>query len=234
MNNNGREESFLPTTFKYKMFPQHSNGHVIPEINDSTEITDSLLIHPDSKPEAKHTTPGCPSWLILSFSVVTIVTLCVLCQDYIRWTLSWLENEDPWVVCGIFLILYTMVSLPFMWGYFMLNIATGYLFGFVNGMLVTVSTAAVGIWVAHIFIRTLLKDFVLRKLITSDYTKAVLNVLSGSRALKVVMFARLTPIPFGLQNAIFAVSSYLKQGSRLDPHFFPLEEEIHSSYPNNV
>ena len=36
-----------------------------------------------------------------------------------------------------------------------------------------------------------------------------LELSKGGRAFKVVALARLTPIPFGLQNGIFAVSSVL-------------------------
>lgn len=44
------------------------------------------------------------------------------------------------------------------------------------------------------------------RLIKNETGRAILRVISGSRAFKVVLFARLTPIPFGLQNTIFGVS----------------------------
>lgn len=37
---------------------------------------------------------------------------------------------------------------------------------------------------------------------------AIMRVISGPLCFKIVVFARLTPIPFGLQNTIFAVSTY--------------------------
>lgn len=44
------------------------------------------------------------------------------------------------------------------------------------------------------------------RLIKTETGRAILRVISGPRAFKVVLFARLTPIPFGLQNTIFGVS----------------------------
>lgn len=46
------------------------------------------------------------------------------------------------------------------------------------------------------------------RLIKNETGRAILRVISGSRAFKVVLFARLTPIPFGLQNTIFGVSLF--------------------------
>ena len=40
----------------------------------------------------------------------------------------------------------------------------------------------------------------------SSKVEAMINILSGSHGMKVVALTRLTPIPFGLQNALFSVS----------------------------
>ncbi|EDS26400.1 conserved hypothetical protein [Culex quinquefasciatus] len=44
-------------------------------------------------------------------------------------------------------------------------------------------------------------------LIKNETGRAILRVISGPRAFKIVLFARLTPIPFGLQNTIFGISA---------------------------
>lgn len=44
------------------------------------------------------------------------------------------------------------------------------------------------------------------RLIKNETGRAILRVIAGPRAFKVVLFCRLTPIPFGLQNTIFGVS----------------------------
>uniref|UniRef100_A0A1B0AVY7 Uncharacterized protein n=1 Tax=Glossina palpalis gambiensis TaxID=67801 RepID=A0A1B0AVY7_9MUSC len=46
-----------------------------------------------------------------------------------------------------------------------------------------------------------------RILIKNDSGRAILRVISGPRAFRVVLFTRLTSIPFGIQNAMFGISS---------------------------
>lgn len=48
------------------------------------------------------------------------------------------------------------------------------------------------------------------RLIKNETGRAILRVIAGPRAFKVVLFCRLTPIPFGLQNTIFGVSNWRK------------------------
>ncbi|XP_030080520.1 protein maelstrom isoform X2 [Drosophila hydei] len=44
-------------------------------------------------------------------------------------------------------------------------------------------------------------------MIKNETGRAILRVISGPKAFRVVLFTRLTPIPFGLQNVIFGISS---------------------------
>ncbi|XP_045112455.1 transmembrane protein 64-like isoform X2 [Portunus trituberculatus] len=55
-------------------------------------------------------------------------------------------------------------------------------------------------------IRVCLREIVHRRVVTSRLLRALLSVLGGAQAFKVIAITRLTPIPFGLQNAVFAVS----------------------------
>ena len=72
------------------------------------------------------------------------------CRDYIHAVLLWTELQPPYTVLIIFVALYTLVSLPLVWGYIVVNLACGYLYGLVYGMAVTVVTATVGIALAHV------------------------------------------------------------------------------------
>ena len=49
----------------------------------------------------------------------------------------------------------------------------------------------------------------------TEYIRAIYSVISGPQAFKVVVLARLTPVPFGLQNAVFSASRYLLTSSVL-------------------
>jgi protein maelstrom len=143
------------------------------------------------------------------FSCLTLASLGFIvfeCKDYLKSILLWIENQDSILIYLIFIILFTLVSFPFTWGYIFLNLACGYLFGILKGLIVVVTTAILGIIIAHYIIRNYLAEFAIQRLFNSENARALLRVISGHQAFKVILFARLTPIPFGLQNTIFAVS----------------------------
>ncbi|KAI9555755.1 hypothetical protein GHT06_018270 [Daphnia sinensis] len=145
---------------------------------------------------------------LLSLLTLAIMACFVfLFRDSIYHVLLWIEKQDTWVTCIMFTALFTIVSLPLTWGYILLNLACGYLFGMLAGILVVSTTAAVGVFFAHVIVKQLCLGFITTKLLNSHSLRAFVNVISGPQAFKVVAFARLTPIPFGLQNAIFAGSS---------------------------
>jgi len=133
--------------------------------------------------------------------------LMYLLKDYIHALLLWTENQPPLAVLFIFIALFTLVSLPLAWGYIVVNLACGYLFGALYGLLVTVFTATIGILIAHIISKHLISSHISRLLNKTDYIRALYAVISGPQAFKIVVLARLTPVPFGLQNAVFSASS---------------------------
>jgi len=60
----------------------------------------------------------------------------------------------------------------------------------------------------------LLQGYVERTYVVNDQARALMQVVSGKNGYKIVFLMRLTPIPFGIQNAIFAVSSATKDRER--------------------
>lgn len=160
--------------------------------------------------ESKPNNPSCLSVSACSCCVVTIVcAFIVLSRDYIKYVLMSLEHSSIVVSVVVFLMLFMAVSFPLTWGYILLNIAAGYLFGFLGGILIIVFCATFGITVAHVTIRTFFRDIVHSRLISSSM-RYVISVVESENGFRVIALARLTPIPFGLQNALFAVS-YLCQ-----------------------
>jgi len=97
------------------------------------------------------------------------------------------------------------VSFPIVIGYLFLIVASGYLFGVVRGLAIVILSANLGIAIAHVILGLLSTRLPIGALLQSDTARAILRVISGPQAFKIVLFARLTPIPFGLQNTIFAV-----------------------------
>lgn len=146
------------------------------------------------------------NYLALFIIFCALIVVAYLMRDYARQLLFWVETQNPWVVFGIFMCLFVLVSFPVIVGYFVLMISSGYLFGFAKGLLIVILGANVGVAVAHLTIRSLRHHLPVHKLIKNETGRAILRVISGPRAFRVVLFTRLTPIPFGLQNAIFGIS----------------------------
>ncbi|KAK8376107.1 hypothetical protein O3P69_008676 [Scylla paramamosain] len=144
--------------------------------------------------------------LVTVVGVAVVIVGAYFSRDYVRRVLLWVAGQQAWVVVLVFLALFTLVSMPLMWGYIVVNISAGYMFGTWRGLAVTVTTATAGVFVAHMLIRVCLREIVHRRVVTSRLLRALLSVLGGAQAFKVIAITRLTPIPFGLQNAVFAVS----------------------------
>ncbi|XP_043937232.1 transmembrane protein 64-like [Protopterus annectens] len=150
---------------------------------------------------------GLAKYLVAATSLLSLCCIILLSlRKHLRDVLLWMENLDSMSGCLIFILGFTLVSFPWSWGYTVLTLAAGYLYGFLKGLLVVVFSVLVGTLVAHFTSRQCLVGCVNAKVQGSSLLRAITRVLEGSGGMKVVALARLTPIPFGLQNAVFAVS----------------------------
>jgi protein maelstrom len=146
------------------------------------------------------------SVLVSALAACLLLGIAWLCRGWLRAALLWVQSQPAWLVCALFLALFTLVSFPVAIGYLVLLVSAGYLLGVWALPLVIVS-ANVGVFVAHQVIRRLGSAAApLRRLLRSDSARALLRVISGPHSFRIVVFARLSPIPFGVQNTIFAVS----------------------------
>lgn len=145
------------------------------------------------------------SWPLVVFIIIGVV-LVLLGRGHLLELLKWLEHM-PWLESiFVFAILFTLVSFPFGFGYIILNMMAGYLYGFFRGQAIVMVSVSVGFSVAFILCRSWLKDYA-RGIVNSNALQAVLRVVEGPHGFKVILLTRFTPIPFGLQNVLFAVSS---------------------------
>lgn len=154
--------------------------------------------------------------------VCVLAALCLaslaLARRSLQHLLLWAEGLDPPLGVLLFVAGFVAVSFPCGWGYIVLNVAAGYLYGFVLGMGLMVAGVLLGTGVAHVVCRRLLAARVAARIQGSERLSAVIRVVEGAGGLKVVALARLTPIPFGLQNAVFSMTelslpSYLMASS---------------------
>lgn len=156
--------------------------------------------------------PCCITTFCLKSALLACVLTAVcfssvaLVRQYLKDLLLWVESLDSLVGALLFIVGLIAVSLPCGWGYIVLNVAAGYLYGFVLGMGLVMVGVLIGTFVAHLVCKRLLSHWVLSKVGNSEQLGAIIRVVEGGSGLKVVALARLTPIPFGLQNAVFSIT----------------------------
>ncbi|KAJ8936840.1 hypothetical protein NQ314_012156 [Rhamnusium bicolor] len=145
--------------------------------------------------------------LALICTLFMILCILLLCKVYIKFVLLWLEKQDSLVISATICFLFILVSLPVSIGYIVLVVASGYLFGIARGLLLTVVGANFGLLIAHNILRIVGHHHSMYKYTQNDMAQAIMRVISGPLCFKIVFCSRLTPIPFGLQNTIFALSN---------------------------
>lgn len=142
--------------------------------------------------------------LLLIFIIFTL--LLYFCKVYTNTTLLWLERQDSAVIYIVIVVFFIIVSFPVTVGYIVIVIASGYLFGARIGLVLSVAGANIGLTIAHNVLKVFEQHSSIKSYMTSETATAIFKVISGPACFKIVFCARLTPIPFGLQNTIFAVS----------------------------
>ena len=145
------------------------------------------------------------TWPLLLFLILGIGFI-VIARGHLLQLLHWLEHIPWWERFIVFIFLFTIVSFPFGFGYIILNMMSGYLYGFVRGQITVSVSVAVGFSVSFLVCRSWMRDYARSVIMSSNALQALMKVVEGPNGLKVIMLTRFTPIPFGLQNVLFAVS----------------------------
>lgn len=89
--------------------------------------------------------------------VILLVMLLIAFRSSTKVVLIWIETQNLWTTFTIFIFLFTLVSFPFAFGYLVLLISSGYLFGAVRGFVVTILGANLGVAIAHTTIKRMQK-----------------------------------------------------------------------------
>lgn len=147
--------------------------------------------------------------LQLSLSAVLMVAFMlgalVLCREYLGSFMAWLAHLHGWHGPALFVVLFVVVAFPMMWGYIILNFAAGYLYGLWVGVLLTSLSATFGALVSFVLCRRFFVGYIANTISTYENFKQIVRVIEGRQGFRIIMMARLTPVPFGLQNALFSV-----------------------------
>ncbi|KAK6185303.1 hypothetical protein SNE40_007566 [Patella caerulea] len=209
------DEVFLPISdssclksqqFELKPLMQNEEGDEQGEGNEencektSSALNDLLPSHDTEKSNR------CYQASITSVIVIAFILLLVIFgHHYIKTLLLWIESQDIEVGCAIFLVLYIIISFPIAWGYILLMLAAGYLYGFLYGPLLVLCCASAGLFVSNIVMRHCCRQCFIAKFY-SQKVAVIISVIESDQGFKVIALTRLTPIPFGLQNGLFALA----------------------------
>eukprot|EP00050_Salpingoeca_kvevrii_P007702 m.297970 g.297970 ORF g.297970 m.297970 type:complete len:460 (+) comp13750_c0_seq1:384-1763(+) len=163
--------------------------------------------HQDAFPATAPTDPT-SACLNLSGSMLLLMAVAiaaiVLCREYLGAFLSWIVHlPEPWNYV-FYAALFIVVSMPMTWGYIVLNLGAGYLFGMKTGLLVASLGATTGSMVAFVLCRRFFKEYIQSTLHSYENFRQILRVIEGRQGFRIILMTRLTPVPFGLQNALFS------------------------------
>jgi len=143
--------------------------------------------------------------IILSLACGGGVVFLLTHPKYLYAGVDWIKSIGIWgdiVVTTAFVI----ISFPFAMGYTELAMASGFVYGMLRGCLIVfIGSPVLGSAAAFWACRTVGKSWVEKKLMQQTKFRALINALRKN-AFKIILLCRLTPIPFGMQNAVFAVS----------------------------
>lgn len=142
---------------------------------------------------------------MLLFLVLGIFIL-IWGRSHLLQLLQWLEHLPLHRSMLVFMFLFTLISFPFGFGYIILNMMAGYLYGIVRGQLIVMVSVAVGLSISFLLCKRWFRNYAESMVTSNNAMQAVLKVVQGPHGFKVIFLTRFTPIPFGLQNVLFAVS----------------------------
>ncbi|XP_076470043.1 transmembrane protein 64-like [Babylonia areolata] len=217
------DDLFLPTSFTPSSLAQELRGDMEQDSAPSLPHHSSSAPHPHPEEgttrilmDALVTTPTPTTRWYQATLTSVLVTLLVLGgvalgRGYIRLVLLWLEGADVGVGVLIFTLLIFIISFPLFWGYALLLLAAGYLYGSVQGPLLVLLCTALALTAANSLMRSCCRHALMDRLYSAK-VQAILQLLNSPQGIKIVALTRLTPIPFGLQNALFSLSDMRQAG----------------------
>ena len=152
----------------------------------------------------------CPKLGRLTVLTICFILVCFLLislgRKHLSQILYWLETLPIHQSLILFIFLYTIVSFPFGLGYALLNVTAGYIYGVLHGQAVVMISVAIGFTTSFLICRSCLRDWAWQYITSVPTLLAMTRVIEGPHGTKVILLTRLTPVPFGLQNALLAVS----------------------------
>eukprot|EP01119_Soliformovum_irregulare_P008227 TRINITY_DN2134_c0_g2_i1.p1 TRINITY_DN2134_c0_g2~~TRINITY_DN2134_c0_g2_i1.p1 ORF type:complete len:290 (-),score=30.41 TRINITY_DN2134_c0_g2_i1:1145-1969(-) len=119
--------------------------------------------------------------------------------------LEWIQGIGWWGNL-IFVVCYVAISFPVSIGYTVLAIACGFIYGILIGTAtVIVGSMVIGASLAYWINRTLAREWLTKWIKGKEKAELILELVQAN-GFKIMLLLRLTPVPFGLQNALFPIA----------------------------
>jgi len=135
---------------------------------------------------------------------------CLFNPNFVSEVLQWIQK------IGFFgniivILLYILIAFPFAFGYMVLTLSCGFIYTYLWANITVAIGILLGSSISYWLCRTIGKSFVAKK-IESNKKFRILFQSIQKNGFTIVLMVRFTPLPFGIQNAIFSVPgiSFLK------------------------
>eukprot|EP00041_Stephanoeca_diplocostata_P011129 m.180605 g.180605 ORF g.180605 m.180605 type:complete len:334 (+) comp18425_c0_seq1:394-1395(+) len=127
-----------------------------------------------------------------------------LCRLYLGPILEWHRNLNGVVNVVVYVALFMIVSFPFLFGYVVLCVGSGYIYGLWWGLSVSVGGSLWGGFVGFMCCRYACKGCTRRSLRGVRNYDVLRALIEGNHKIRIMSIIRLSPVPYGFQNALFA------------------------------
>lgn len=167
--------------------------------DDANELTKTTTIKPTIKK-------------FLSIGVLLAFIFCIgfVFKKNLAFLLEYLDSKSRTNILEfhlIFLTLFLSVSLPFLWAYIICVLALSYLYTFLYGFVFVVFYSAIGMTFSFYVCRHVLYKCARQRIDKISYLLAISKLIEeNEKGFRIIFLSRLTPIPFGLSNTLFALS----------------------------
>ena len=171
-------------------------GHTVPDESSANCSSCSSPTERSASPiveEGRNRVTYCMKMTFLAMTGLAMAFIVVMvCRDYLKFLLLWMEQINLWAATIIFAILFTIVSFPMMWGYIVLNVAAGYLYGIALGSIIVIVCAFIGVFIGHELTKRFLGEYVISKVATglgNESLRAILRVIEGGTGIQGCRFS---------------------------------------------
>jgi uncharacterized membrane protein YdjX (TVP38/TMEM64 family) len=166
----------------------------------------------------------------LGGTVLILLSIYITQNGYLTRTLLWL-GALGWIGNLLFIIVYTIVSFPVPIGTTPFILIAGFLYGVIVGFITVTIGAMIGAAISFVVCRRVLASWVERKLVQRQQVFGTIVRAIEKHAFKICLMMRMAPIPFGLQNALFAVcNSHLYKYVRVYLRSSDIKNEVSIIY----